>query len=220
VNKMTGKETFQIWAPAGKKWVDWVRPVPFVEMNEHSKNYNLAIFEVPAIDFLHEKFSDAAIIVDLPGAESVMEGLALAKLGYRPIPIFNGTIEQSGARATVDNQTVGVALEWGANILEGINIPEDAPPAFLTDSNRLHRFKMDVTMFDNSWDVYPQDIPSADYMLSNGINKIIIVSDKFSRDLKKVLYSYQKKKIEIYVTQGYEEPKKVRIPRKFSKDKD
>lgn len=220
MNKMTGKEIFRIWAPTGKKWVDWVRPVPFVEMNEHSKNYNLTIYEIPAIDFFHEKFIGAAIIVDLPGAESVMEGLALAKLGYRPIPIFNGTIEQPGARATVDNQTVGVALKWGAGILAGMDIADDAPPAFLTDSNRLHRFKMDVTMFDNSWDVYPQDIPTADYMLSNGINKIIVVADKFSRDLKKVLYNYQKKKIEIYLTKGYEEPNKVRIPRKFGKDKD
>lgn len=220
MNKMTCKEIFQIWAPTGKKWVDWVRPVPFVEMNEHSKSYNFTGFEIPTIDFLHEKFSDAAIIVDLPGAESVMEGLALANVGYRPIPIYNGTVEQPGARATVDNQTVGVALKWGAGILAEIDVSDDALPAFLTDSNRMHRFKMDDTIFDNSWDVYPQDIPTAEHMLNNGIKKIVIVADKFSRDLKKVLYSYQKKKIEIFLTKGYEEPKKVRIPRKYGKDKD
>lgn len=216
---MTNKEIFQVWAPAGKKWVDWVRPVPFVEMSEHSKNYNLSIFEMPAIDFLHEEFKDAAMIVDLPGAESVMEGLALAKAGYRPIPIYNGTIEQPGARATVDNQTVGVALEWGAKILAEIDIPDDAPPAFLTDSNRLNWFKMDVTMFDNSWDVYPQDIPSADYLLDSGIGKIIIVSDKFARDIKKILYSYQKKKIDIFLTDGYVAPKKIHIRRGKNFDK-
>ena len=180
----------------------------------------MTIFELRSIDFLPEDFNDAAIIVDLPGAESVMEGLALAKAGYRPIPIFNGTVEPAGARATVDNQTVAVAMEWGASILAGINIPDDALPAFLTDSNRLHQFKMDATLFDNSWDVYPQDIPSADYMLDNGIHKVIIVTNRLARDLKKVLYSYQKKKIEIYVTQGYDEPNKVRIPRKFGRDKD
>lgn len=217
---MNSRDIYKIWAPAGKKWVEWVRPVPFVMMNEHSKNYNMTIFELPSMDFLPKEFNDAAIIVDLPGAESVMEGLALTKVGYRPIPIFNGTIEQAGSRATVDNQTVAVALEWGASILAGMNIADDALPAFLTDSNRLHQFKMDATIFDNSWDVYPQDLPSADYMLSNGIHKVIIVTDRFARDLKKVLYSYQKKKIQIYVTGGYEEPKKVRIPRKFGKDKD
>jgi len=200
--------------------VDWVRPVPFVELHEYSKDCNTSNFQIPFIDFLEEEFADAAIIVDLPGAESVLEGLALAKAGYRPIPIYNGTIEQQGAKATVDNQTVGVALEWGAPILTKIQIPDDAPPAFLTDRNRLNRFKLEDSMFDNSWDVYPQDIPSAEYMLNNGINKVIIVGDSFSKDLKKVLYAYQKKKIQLFLTKGYEKPTKVKIRRLFGKEKD
>lgn len=27
---MTGKDVYKIWAPVGARWVDWVRPVPFV----------------------------------------------------------------------------------------------------------------------------------------------------------------------------------------------
>ena len=119
---MTDKELYRIWAPLGKKWIEWVRPVPFVEIQEHSKEYNFTLFEVPAMDFPEETFADAALVVDLPGAESIEVGIALAKEGYRPIPIFNGTIEQPGARSTVDNQSVGMGLICGAEQLQKIDL--------------------------------------------------------------------------------------------------
>lgn len=208
---MTGKELFQIWAPTGKKWMDWVRPVPFVMMGEYSKIYNTTDTIIQSADYLDANDKSIAVIVDLPGDESVKEGLALAKAGFRPIPVFNGTIEQQGARATVDNQSVGIALMHGARNLTELEMDDDASPAFLLDSNRLHRFKMDVTVFDNSWDVYPQDLPSADYMVSNGIQKVIVVGESVSKDLKKILFEYQKKKITIFLTNRYNEPKKVTI---------
>ena len=130
---MAGKEAYKIWAPAGKKWVDWVRPVPFVAINEYSKGYTLSSVAANRGVFLEATYEDAAIIVDLPGEQSVAAGIVLAKLGYRPIPIYNGTIEQQGARATVDNQSVGVALLLGAGELKSINLDDDAMPAFLLD---------------------------------------------------------------------------------------
>lgn len=208
---MTDRELYRIWAPLGKKWTPWVRPVPFVEIQEHSKEYNFTLFEVPPMDFTEEKFADAALIVDLPGAESVEVGIALAKEGYRPIPIFNGTIEQPGSRSTVDNQSVGMGLIAGAAALQEIELKDDAKPVFLLDSNRLHRHRIDVTVFDNSWDIYPQDMPSADYFLKNDIHKIVVIGDRICMDLKKILYGYQKKKMEIYLQKGYAQPKKVRL---------
>ena len=207
---MNERELFKIWAPAGKKWVDWVRPVPFVEMKDHSKDYKLAKFEPQPIKFSIENYKDAAIIVDLPGGESVSTGIELAKLGYRPIPIYNGTMEQAGARATVDNQSIGVALAWGATMLSEIEIKDDALPAFLTDSNRLNRYKMEDELFDNSWDVYYQDLPSAEYFLKNGLKKIIIIGDFYAKDLKRIFKGFQKKGMEIYFTDGFEEPKRKR----------
>lgn len=208
---MTGREIFEVWAPIGKRWVEWVRPVPFVAMKEHSKLYHFSEVAIPSIPYIDAAYKDAAVIVDLPGAESVKEGIALAKSGYRPIPVFNGTMEQPGARATVDNQSVGIALAWGAAELGRIDISDDALPAFLLDSNRTHRFKMDVSLFDNSWDIYYQDIPSAEYLLSQGIHRIIIVGERISRDLKKILYRFQKKGIRILLTKGYEMPRKVTV---------
>ena len=217
---MTDKEIYKVWAPAGKKWVDWVRPVPFVGLRERTRQYYFSDSQLPVMDLTYDAYKGAAIIVDLPGAQSVKAGIALAKAGYRPIPVFNGTIEQQGARATVDNQSVGTALKWGAGELDKIELSENALPAFLLDSNRLNRFKMKISLFDNSWDIYPQDIPSAEYFLDNGINKIIIIGEAFSKDLKKILYGYQKKKIEIFLTRGYEAPKKLHIRRPLRMDKD
>lgn len=215
---MTDKEIYRIWAPLGKKWTEWARPVPFVEIHEYSKQYNVTPFEVPGVEFTDEQYADAALIVDLPGAESVERGIALAKKGYRPIPLFNGTIEQAGARTTVDNQSVGVALIQGAKELLQLDIPEDALPVFLLDCNRLHRHRIDVSVFDNSWDIYAHDMPSAEYFLNSGIHKIIVIGDFIGKDLKKVLYGYQKKKLDIYLMKGYGEPKKVKLFKPFDMD--
>lgn len=217
---MTVKELYKIWAPYGKKWVEWIRPVPFVEMNHYSKMYNHSEFFIPAISYIDMACENTAVIVDLPGIESVEEGIGLAKLGFRPIPIFNGTAEQNGARATVDNQSAGIALALAVNELVKIELKDDALPAFLTDRNRLQRYKMDVSVFDNSWDVYPQDLPTAEYLLDNDIKKLVVVGRDVAKDLKKILYDYQKKGIEIYHTNRYELPKKVRIRKPFFKEKD
>lgn len=82
---------------------------------------------------------------------------------------------------------------------------------FLLDRNRLNRYKIDPSIFDNSWDIYPQDIPSPDYFLQNGITKIVVRGNQLSRDLKKVLYPYQKKNIKILFTNGYEEAREIKI---------
>jgi len=194
---MTNKECYKIWAPSGKKWTDWVRPVPFIAAKADVKGYHAGELSIPSVDCIDESWKSAAVIVDLPGDESVEMGLALAKLGYRPIPIYNGTIEQKNARATVDNQTVGAALIWGAEILKKIKIDDEALPVFLLDKNRLNRFKIDVSVFDNSWDVYPQDLPSADYFLKNDIHKIIVISDSLSKDLKTIFKKFKKKNVVI-----------------------
>ena len=210
---MTEKEIYRIWAPFGKKWTDWVRPVAFVENHLYDRGYYLGEEELLPVLFQETCEKDTAFIVDMPGAESVYMGLALAKLGYRPIPVYNGTIEQNDAGAKVDNISVGKALRQCADTLQGISFEEDAPPVFMTDSNRLNRFRKNRTWFDNSWDLYPQDLPSGDYLQKNGIRKVVIVGNKVTRDLKKILYRYQKKGIEIYRVKEYEKQVKIKILR-------
>ena len=213
-----GKEVYRVWAPTGTKWTEWVRPVPFMQMNDLKKDYIVSTLDIPNTEFL-EISNDMAVIVDLPGENSVEMGLALAKQGYRPIPVFNGVQEQANARATVDNETVTKALFKGADILSDIQIKEDALPAFLMDKNRLQRFKMDDSIFDNSWDIYPQDLPSGDYFKKQGIKQILVISKMISKDLKKLLFTYQKKGLAILHTDGHRPPKpiKVRQPLPFER---
>ena len=208
---MDGRDIFKIWAPIGAKWVQWVRPVPFVEIDNEFRAYDTGVFNIPNINYISEFSTDTAIIVDLPGSDSVKEGIALARLGYRPIPIYNGTNEQVGSLSTVDNKAIQVALIKGISELQKIEISNNAPPVFLLDSNRMHRFKMNASIFDNSWDIYYQDMPSAEYFLKNNINKIIVRGEKIQKDLQKILYKFQKKGIKILFASGYEEPKSITI---------
>lgn len=223
---MTAKEVYKIWAPTGKKWVDWVRPVPFMGIGQYQKAYGIINQVLPSIQFLDHTENDelnavlgingwekeylehTAIIVDLSGDESVRYGVALSSYGFRPIPVYNGTLEQQGSRATVDNQSVGMALELMAKELQKIDIADDARPAFLLDRNRLNRYKLEDSMYDNSWDVYPQDLPSPDYLLENDIESILVIGGrKMSRDVKKILATHQKKGLKIFHTDGYEKPR-------------
>jgi len=216
---MTGKDIFKIWAPTGAKWVDWVRPVPFVAIKNDLHTYEVSKFTIPNISYSNELSKDTAIVVDLPGNDSIKEGVALAKLGFRPIPIYNGTNEQIGAMATVDNHAIEIGLMRGAIELRKIEIDNNARPVFLLDSNRTHRFKMDISVFDNSWDIYPQDIPSAKYLIENGINKIIVRSDRIQKDLSKILYKFQQENIKIFLLSGYEKIKEVKLKKPLRKDK-
>ena len=106
---MIGKEIYKIYAPSNVKWVEWVRPVPFVAIDIYDrkpmKNWtNRKAF------FLDRYEENVAIFVDLPGGESVELGIDLACIGYRPIPLFNGTDEQPGSRATTNTYLVEESL--------------------------------------------------------------------------------------------------------------
>ena len=217
---MTNKDIYKIWAPVGKKWVDWVRPVPFLEINNKTKIFQPSNFSIPVLAQLDKNDKTTAIIVDLPGTQSVEAGILLAKHGYRPIPIYNGVVQQKLSRSTTDNTSVSEALVWGSSILANVEIKDDAPPVFLTDSNRLQTYRMDLSIFDNSWDVYHQDLPSGEYFLKNGIDKVLVIGNKsVSNDLREIFAEYPKDKISILWTNGYDEPKCVKKHWLWSKPK-
>lgn len=210
VSKMR-KEIYKVWAPAGKKWIDWVRPVPFIGVDFSKEMCEFVDYTIPSINYLNVLKEDAAIIVDINGVDSIKEGIVLSKFGYRPIPIFNGTNPSLGCVSTTNNMIIEQLLVWGATELKKIDLNDDAPPVFLLDKNRLNRYKIDRSVFDNSWDIYPQDIPTYKYFLENGITKIIVRADRLQSDLSKVLYKYQKNGIKILFTNGYEDPVEIKI---------
>ena len=216
---MTGRELFEIWVEAGAKWTDWARPVLFAARSGVTSAETAVNFTKTRPLYVDSLQTDAAIIVDLPGYEGVREGLALADLGWRPVPLYNGTSEQPGSMALVDNHTIRRALVFGAGELKKIDLPRGAPPAFLLDSNRSNRRKPDVSVFDNSWDVYEQDFPPAEYFLRNGVTKLIVLGRGIQRDLAKILYGFQRKGMAVFLTNGYEKAKEVSVKKPPRKDR-
>lgn len=218
---MTAKEVYKIWAPKDVAWADWVRPVPFVAIDSLDKTFEGTPLNstIPIVEYESELNQHTAVIVDLPGDESIRMGIALGKLGVRPIPIYNGTLAQQGARATVNSGTISAALVRWALDLEVLKLTPEAPPAFLIDRNRLNRYKLEEAVYDNSWDVYPQDMPSAQYIKDKGIKRVLVVGGRsVARDLKKILKAYQDKGIQLLHTTGYSDIKRIAIKKHEEKN--
>ena len=207
---MRGKEIYKIYAPNGAKWIEWVRPVPFVAIDTYNRKPIVDWLDRKAM-FLKKYQQDTAIFIDLPGKESIELGIGLAHMGYRPIPVFNGTDEQQGSQATANTYLIESCLINGSEKLKNIKLENDANPAFLLDSYRTNRYRAKESIFDNSWDLYKQDIPSAEYFKQNGITKIIVVGNTIQRDLKKIFLKFQEKGIDIYITEGYKLPQKIKL---------
>ena len=212
-------DVYKCFVPNVNKWSNWVRPVPFINIGMGKRNYSYMFSEQHLFDGNDEDMKlftkDTAIIVDMPGISSINVGMNLLKNGFRPIPLYNGTIEEDNSRSIVDNQTVSEGLLWMAEQLQQMEINEDAMPAFLLDSNRLAQYKREVSIYDNSWDIYAQDMPSAQYFKENCVKRILLISERVSGDLRKILIKYQKGGLDIYLKKIYEEPKKITVRKKI-----
>lgn len=205
---MDGKEIYKIYAPIDAKWTEWVRPVPFVAISTYNRKPTNNWID-RKITFLKQYEPNTAIFVDLPGEESIEYGIALANFGYRPIPIFNGTDEQEGAKATTNSYLIESHLINASEKLKNINLKNNANPVFLLDSYRINRYRAKESIFDNSWDLYKQDIPSFQYFKRNNINKIIVVGNEIRRDLRKFFFEFQDAGIEFYLSNAYSTAQKI-----------
>lgn len=207
---MIGREVYKIYAPMGVKWTEWVRPVPFVAIDTYNR-MPVSNWVDRRIMPLEQYKKDTAIFIDLSASESIEVGIALAHIGYRPIPLFNGTDEQEGAQATTETCLLESYLINGSEKLKNISLENNANPAFLLDSSRTNRYRSKESIFDNSWDLYKQDIPTPEYFKENGINKIIVVGKEIQRDLRKIFFKFQDAGIEFFLTDGYSPLKKVAL---------
>ena len=217
---MNKKQIYNIWTPSTSKWSNWVKPIAFTTLDSNQKIYEIINYNIPKINYLDKYLENTIIIIDTKADNAIKEAIALANIGYRPIPLFNGTNSPLNATATCNNYLIAPYLIWGAKQLTKIKIKKDANPVFILDINRLNRKKINKTIFDNSWDIYDQDLPSYKYLLNNKINKIIIKSDYIAKDLKKILYNYQKNNIQILYTNGYEEIKPIKLKKERTSNND
>lgn len=138
---------------------------------------------------------DTAILVDLPGAEGVSAGIALARAGFRPVLVYNACPAGLGGSApsTVDMTAIVVALSATASELAALSLSPKSPPAFLLDANRDGGGLGGPGWFDNRTFVSPSDFPSAEAFRRNGISKLLLVqpTDKIKVDLRQVLLPLQ-----------------------------
>ena len=157
---MNKKQIYNIWAPSTSKWSNWVKPIAFTTLDSNQKIYEIINYNIPKINYLDKYLENTIIIIDTKADNAIKEAIALANIGYRPIPLFNGTNAPLNATATCNNYLIAPYLIWGAKQLTKIKIKKDANPVFILDINRLNRKKINKTIFDNSWDIYDQDLPS------------------------------------------------------------
>jgi len=201
---MNGKEVFTVWTPTGSsgtsKWTKFVKPALFVHINEF-KFYGNSI-NVPNVPAELAELCDdnTAIIADLPGAFGVENGLALAKHGYIPIPLYNGIHEKNigELKEAVDNAPIVDALATGADFLRRIEIKYTAPPVFLLDYNREKEIADSHDIYDNRWSIDIDDMPDEKYMTSSGISRVIVwTAGEMRKDLQPIADSYHDAGIEV-----------------------
>ena len=209
---MTGEACFLIWAPDHSPWSAWAKPVLFAQ---EANMPETAGADVPLGVRLPELWSTGAVVVDLPGDESVSAGLSLAARGFRPVPLFNGT---AGPNPLVEVDPIRRALARGAEELARAPIDPNARPAFLLDSRRMPVGPTGGPgRYDNRWIVLPQDCPSGVFLRSKGIAAVTLVQRGgiVAEDLAHVLRRWQEAGIKVsLVDLGVEEaPRPFTVPR-------
>jgi hypothetical protein len=92
----------EIWRPENSPWSGWVKPVifPFLRPGCYGRDeYSVQAWQVALQP-------DTTIIADLPGAEGVSAGIALARAGYMPVLVYNAC--PNGAYAGSSPESVSI----------------------------------------------------------------------------------------------------------------
>jgi len=211
-------ECFAVWAPDNVFWSQWAKPVVFANAPALFTETPVVVppLETPGIP---GTFEPSAVVVDLPGAQAVLVGLALAERGFRPVPLFNGT---SGPNPVVPVQAIEDALGGGAAVLQRLTIAPDARPVFLIDSNRHVMGGGQPGQYDNRWIVLPQDFPSGLALLAHGITAVTLIRPRSAvpeQDLTHVLLRWKQAGLTLRAvtleTGAIEDPLSLEVPSRF-----
>lgn len=184
---MNKDEIFLIWAPAESPWSCWAKPVLFAHLDLKWTGELSAATEVMTdVSWAPPVQEKVALVLDLPGAEGIFTGLALAERGYRPVPLYNAlplppdqpVVDPVTGKETaaVDVVSVVHALKQTAGKLSELSLSSSAPPAFLLDANRGGRGRIVFEgEFDNRSICFTTDFPSANFLSAHGIRRVLMV---------------------------------------------
>lgn len=188
---MTPQSLFEAWAPPTGLWSPWAKPVMFAAM---PPELLVGTGDMPMADpsWAPKPTARTGLLVDVPGIHAVVLGVALARAGYQPIPLFNTT---PGNKSVLNLSGLFAALRDGGAVLNSVPRPIDSPPAFLVDSDRLGAGTAPSPgEFDNRWIVFPQDLPSGSFLRARGIDEILVVRPRNAMpqdDLRQVLSRWE-----------------------------
>jgi hypothetical protein len=189
---MTKEEIFNAWAPEGVEWSDWAKPVLFAQWPDTvTPPATTPEWAEPDYLWLPQSAGRTAVVVDLPAVESVRTGIAFARRGYRPVPLFNTS---HGPSPVIEIAPLVLELGRGARQLQTIALASSAPPVFLIDANRMQpSVPPSPGKFDNRWVVFPQDCPSATFLRSRNIAEVLLIhaGGRVQEDLAHVLLRWQ-----------------------------
>jgi hypothetical protein len=196
------RATFEAWAPQGAPWTPWAKAILFAYVDavgtedveapkpEWVRRELVSPFGA-ATSYRSANEARTALVVDLPGVEGVSAALALADLGFRPVPLYNAL---PAPAAVVPMDEVVRALVAGARPLAQRPPALHAPPAFLLDARRAGPRLMANTRFDNRALAFVTDFPSAATLRAAGIAGVVLVqsgSDMPASDLAVTLAQWQ-----------------------------
>jgi hypothetical protein len=211
---MTPEEVYALWAPDESPWSAWAKPVLFTALGRVTPPPELLL--PAALTWAPSAAARTVVVVDLPGADAVWAGLALARQGYRPVPLFNGCLAPA---MLVDVAPLAAALLAGCAVLSGLTLAREAPPAFLLDSRRRENAqRARPGEFDNRWAVVPQDMPSGNHLRSAGITAVLVRAARIQDDLTHILCRYQQagvRLVQVADDIGEPQPLTVSEPSRF-----
>jgi hypothetical protein len=196
-------EVFEAWAPAASRWSAWVKPVLFAVMRPQHAETDPPSHQQSNLSWVQLDDRATIYVLDLPGAEGVSAGLDFADRGIRPIPVYNALpapIQHQASASThidaiVDVEPIIAGLWRGAVFLKQKALSPAALPAFLLDSNRNSSVPAGVAgYFDNRSISFPSDFPTAEYLRSAGVSRVVLVKRDTSvaqSDLAQTLRRWQ-----------------------------
>lgn len=215
---MNRDDVYRIWVPLlgpeGAPYSRFVKPALFAFVDPRRQDAPNVHVDVrpeqvlpPGGDTLYRSSSRAgavAIVADLPTHLVIATGVALARIGFRPVPLLNGAPNAGGeAAALVDTWPLVAALERGAIALANVQLPIDAPPAFLLHASRQGERERYPGVLDNRWACSLLDFPSGTELVGRGIRHIVFLRDRSGpilADVNAVLLDWHASGLEVFET--------------------
>lgn len=217
------QSVFDAWAPEESCWSAWAKPVVFATMTIPTPGQILEKQRVviPTWNWMPERASardPAAWIIELPGETAVMVGVAMARRGFRPVPLFNAAPPSRSMPSAINQTGMVQCLCAFAEEVRSAGVDPAAPPVFLLDSGRMPTGKPRLGEYDNRWLTFPQDFPSARMLGERGIVRAVVVTEQNARiadDLRHVLRRWQEDGVQLLRqgTHGSEGPEPLEIAR-------